>query len=46
MHGLGDGIAHILKEHLKAREQREEAEAEQAEDVRAGGMSRSRTTAP
>ena len=28
--GLGDGIAHILKAHLRAREQRE---AEQAEAV-------------
>ena len=33
--GLGDGIAHILKAHLKAGEQRAEAEAEQAEDMRA-----------
>ena len=28
IHGLGDGIAHILKAHLKAREEREAAEAE------------------
>ena len=28
IHGLGDGIAHILKAHLKAREERELAEAE------------------
>ena len=28
VHGLGDGIAHILKAHLKAREERELAEAE------------------
>ena len=33
--GLGDGIAHILKAHLKAREEREAAEAERAEEVRA-----------
>lgn len=26
--GLGDGIAHILKAHLKAREEREKAEAD------------------
>ena len=26
--GLGDGIAHILKEHLKARERRESERAE------------------
>ena len=29
VHGLGDGIAHILKGHLRAREEREAAEAEQ-----------------
>ncbi len=28
--GLGDGIAHILKAHLKAKQEREAAEAEQA----------------
>ena len=30
IHGLGDGIAHILKAHLKAREERETAEVRQA----------------
>ncbi|MDE2861074.1 MAG: hypothetical protein OXL35_06255 [Chloroflexota bacterium] len=37
VHGLGDGIAHILKAHLKAREEREaaQAEAEQEADVKA-----------
>ena len=30
IHGLGDGIAHILKAHLKAREERETAEVKQA----------------
>ena len=37
IHGLGDGIAHILKAHLKAREEREaaQAEAEQETDIRA-----------
>ena len=29
--GLGDGIAHILKEHLKAREEREAADVEAVE---------------
>ena len=35
--GLGDGIAHILKSHLKAREERKAArvETEQEADVRA-----------
>ena len=35
--GLGDGIAHILKSHLKAREEREaaQAEAEREADVKA-----------
>ena len=35
--GLGDGIAHILKDHLKARKEREAAEAEagQTEEVEA-----------
>ena len=33
IHGLGDGIAHILKAHLKARQERELAEAEQAKDA-------------
>ena len=35
--GLGDGIAHILKTHLRAREQREsaQAEAEEEADVKA-----------
>ncbi len=28
IHGLGDGIAHILKEHLKARDARAAAQAE------------------
>ena len=32
--GLGDGIAHILKAHLKAREERE-AEAAQAVEAKA-----------
>ena len=32
VHGLGDGIAHILKEHLKAREERHKAEIEAAEE--------------
>ena len=31
--GLGDGIAHILKAHLKAREEREAAETAEAEAV-------------
>ena len=36
VHGLGDGIAHILKAHLKAKEQREASEAsETAEAVEA-----------
>ena len=35
IHGLGDGIAHILKAHLKAREEKEAAEAVQEEDVKA-----------
>ena len=30
IHGLGDGIAHILKAHLKAREERGTAEVKQA----------------
>ena len=30
IHGLGDGIAHILKAHLKARAEREAAKAEVA----------------
>ena len=34
VHGLGDCIAHILKAHLKARQERESAEAE-AEQVKA-----------
>ena len=29
VHGLGDGIAHILKAHLRAGEQREAADAEE-----------------
>ena len=29
VHGLGDGIAHILKGHLRAREEREAGETEQ-----------------
>ena len=33
--GLGDGIAHILKAHLKARQQREAAEMERAVEVKA-----------
>ena len=35
--GLGDGIAHVLKAHLKAKEQREssQAEAEEEADVKA-----------
>ena len=36
--GLGDGIAHILKGHLKARQEREvakQAEAEQTEEAKA-----------
>ena len=42
IHGLGDGIAHILKEHLKAREEREgrgQAEAEQESRGEGGGVS-------
>ena len=35
IHGLGDGIAHILKAHLKAREERQAEE----EDERGGGES-------
>ena len=30
IHGLGDGIAHILKAHLKAQEERETAEVKRA----------------
>ena len=33
--GLGDGIAHILKAHLKAREEREAAETVEAEALEA-----------
>ena len=32
IHGLGDGIAHILKAHLKEREERRKAELEAAEE--------------
>ena len=32
VHGLGDGIAHILKAHLRAREERE---AEQEAEIKA-----------
>ena len=32
VHGLGDGIAHILKAHLKEREERQKAELEAAEE--------------
>ena len=32
VHGLGDGIAHILKAHLKAREKREVEKAESAQE--------------
>ena len=32
VHGLGDGIAHVLKAHLQAREERE---AEQETDIKA-----------
>ena len=36
IHGLGDGIAHILRAHLKAREEREaQAGAEQEPEVKA-----------
>ena len=37
VHGLGDGIAHILKAHLKAGEEREaaQAEVERETDVKA-----------
>ena len=40
VHGLGDGIAHVLKGHLKAREERQAeqevvVEAEQEADVKA-----------
>ena len=38
IHGLGDGIAHILKAHLKARKEREaevRAETERTEEVEA-----------
>ena len=31
--GLGDGIAHILREHLRAQQERETAEAEAAKEV-------------
>ena len=33
IHGLGDGIAYILKDHLKAREEREAAQAEAEQEV-------------
>ena len=33
--GPGDGIAHILKAHLKAREERAAAETVEAEEVEA-----------
>ena len=36
IHGLGDGIAHILKAHLRAREKREaQAKADQETDMKA-----------
>ncbi len=35
IHGLGDGIAHILKAHLKARKEREKAAAEVEEQTEA-----------
>ena len=31
VHGLGDGIAHILKAHLKAREERQTTQAEEVQ---------------
>ena len=31
--GLGDGIAHILKDHRKAKQERETAEAEAAQQA-------------
>ena len=34
VHGLGDGIAHILKSHLRAREQREQGEGQES-DIKA-----------
>ena len=34
IHGLGDGIAHILKAHLKAREERQAEEEEDAEGAK------------
>ena len=34
IHGLGDGIAHILKAHLKAREERQAEEEDDAEGVK------------
>ena len=34
--GLGDGIAHILKAHLKAREEGEAAETAEAVEQKAG----------
>ena len=33
--GLGDGIAHILRDHMKAREERERAAAEPEADMKA-----------
>ena len=33
--GLGDGIAHILKAHVKAREEREAAETAEAVEQKA-----------
>ena len=34
IHGLGDGIAHILKDHLKAREERQAEEEDDAEGAK------------
>ncbi len=33
IHGLGDGIAHILKAHLKAKEEREAVKAEEEHET-------------
>ena len=33
IHGLGDGIAHILRDHLKARNEREAAKAEKEQET-------------
>ena len=38
VHGLGDGIAHILKVHLKAREERQTTQAEEVQAAAWAGL--------